>query len=165
MARGMSRLETLYAEHARPALRLAYLLTGDLHRAEDIVQDAFVRVAGRFRHLGSINDFQRYLNQMVLNLTRDQFRRLRVERRFLERERVDAAPSNSHRYVVEDETVVMQALAILSARQRTAIVLRYYEDFSEQQIADALDCSISAVKSLLLRGRQKLRQALEVLGR
>lgn len=158
---GMSRLDQLYATHSRSAVRLAYLLTGDIHCAEDIVQDAFVKLAGRFRHLADVANFEHYLNRIVLNLSRDHFRRLRVQRRYLAREEAEAKTSSTEPISLEDQTVLMQALRKLSSRQRAAVVLRYYRDLSEQQIADTLDCSVGAVKSLLLRGKEKLRDSIE----
>src|SRR5215831_18530804 len=84
------RLGELYREHAEPALRLAYLLTGERALAEDLVQEAFVRVAGRFVHLRDPEAFGAYLRRAVVNLANSHFRRRRVERAYLTRERSDA---------------------------------------------------------------------------
>src|SRR5213080_2978600 len=79
------RLGELYLRHADAAVRLAYLLTGDRALAEDLVQDAFVRLAGRLVHLRDPGAFDAYLRQTVVNLSRSHFRRKKVERAYLER--------------------------------------------------------------------------------
>src|ERR687887_2103997 len=79
------RLGDLYLRHADEAVRLAYLLTGDRHLAEDLVQDAFVRLAGRLVHLRDPGAFHAYLRRTIVNLSNSYFRRRRVERAYLER--------------------------------------------------------------------------------
>ena len=81
-----SLLADLYARHADGALRLSYLLTGDGALAEDLVQDAFVRVAGRLLHLRDPGGFHAYLRKTIVNLARSHYRRRAVERRYLERQ-------------------------------------------------------------------------------
>src|SRR6266550_1806162 len=80
------RLGELYRRHAPDAVRLAYLLTGDRALAEDLVQDAFVRMFGRFRDLRNPDAFGAYLRRTVVNLANSHFRRLKVERAYLARE-------------------------------------------------------------------------------
>ena len=80
-------LEDLYVRHAPEAVRLAFLLTSDAALAEDITQEAFIRVAGRFQHLRSPGAFDAYLRRTVVNLCMSHHRRRRVERTYLERER------------------------------------------------------------------------------
>src|SRR2546425_3976876 len=79
------RLGELYVRHADDAVRLAYLLTGDRALAEDLVQDAFVRTAGRLIHLRDPGAFGAYLQRTVVNLSHSHFRRKKVERAYLER--------------------------------------------------------------------------------
>src|SRR5438874_4654487 len=79
------RLGELYVRHADDAVRLAYLLTGDRAMAEDLVQDAFVRLAGRLTHLRDPGAFEAYLRRTVVNLANSHFRRRKVERAYLER--------------------------------------------------------------------------------
>src|SRR5206468_5830396 len=83
-------LGDLYVRHAPEALRLAYLLTGDRGLAEDLVQDAFVRLAGRMIHLRSPGGFHAYLRTTVVNLVRSHGRHRRVEARFAERRSTSA---------------------------------------------------------------------------
>lgn len=85
--RPAGRLEALYRAHAPEALRLAFLLTGDLGLAEDLTQDAFVKVLGRFQDLRNRDAFWWYLRKAIVNLARSSFRRRRVERAYLERQR------------------------------------------------------------------------------
>jgi RNA polymerase sigma factor (sigma-70 family) len=88
--RQAGRLEELYERHAADAVRLAYLVTSDRELARDIAQDAFVRVAGRFRHLRYPDAFDAYLRRTVVNLCLSHFRHQRVEREYVQRE--GAAP-------------------------------------------------------------------------
>src|ERR671923_2407588 len=80
------RLGELYLRHADDAVRLAYLLTGDHALAEDLVQDAFVKLAGRLIHLRDPGAFDAYLRRTVVNLANSHFRRKRLERAYLKRE-------------------------------------------------------------------------------
>lgn len=149
------RLETLYAAHAPGAARLAYLLTGDRALAEDLVQEAFVRMFGRFRDLRNPDAFGAYLRKTVVNLARSHFRRKGVERTYLERE--SRLPSSTQS-PGHDE--MWDTLKKLKPRQRAAIVLRYYEDLTEAQTADVLGCAVGTVKSLVSRGLEQLRAGL-----
>lgn len=148
------RMGELYARYAPGAARLAYLLTGDRATADDLVQEAFVRVFGRFRDLRDPGAFESYLRRTVVNLTNSHFRRLRTEREYVRRRRVER-PVSIPDIAARDE--MWQALQRLPARQRTAIVLRYYEDLSEAATADALRCPVGTVKSLVSRGLERLR--------
>ena len=77
------RLEELYVRNAPGALRLAYFLTGNRELAEDLVQEAFVRVAGRFRHLRVPDAFDAYLRRTIVNLSTSQLRRAKLERAYV----------------------------------------------------------------------------------
>ena len=149
-------LERLYVSHIDGAVRLAYLMTGDREKAQDIAHDAFVKMAGRFHDLRHRDAFPAYLRSTVLNLSRSYLRRLRVQRDYVQREA--ARPEASPRSIdLESRDEMWAALQKLPHRRRAAIVLRYYEDLTEQQTADALGCSISAVKALVARGLEGLR--------
>ncbi|HYU56445.1 MAG TPA: SigE family RNA polymerase sigma factor [Actinomycetota bacterium] len=151
------RLAELYRRHAPDAVRLAYLLTGDRVLAEDLVQDAFVKLAGRFRDLRDPDAFAAYLRRTVVNLTNSHWRRTRLERAHAEREgrRLRDAPVAAAGTEERDE--LWTALRRLPRRQRAAIVLRYYEDLSEARIAEVLGVRPGTVKSLVSRGMDALR--------
>jgi RNA polymerase sigma-70 factor (sigma-E family) len=151
-----SRLAELYVRHGPGAVRLAYLLTGDAGLAEDLVQDAFVKLAGRFVDLRDPDAFAAYLRSTVVNLARMHFRHRRVERAYVQRqERMPRA----HAILpdVASHEAMKRALLRLPERQRAAIVLRFYEDLSDAQIAETLGCRPGTVRSLVSRGVQALR--------
>ena len=150
------RLAELYRRYSGEAIRLAYLLTGDRALAEDLVQDAFVKLAGRFADLRDPTRFEPYLRKTVVNLTRMHFRRRGVERRYLERAASEPR-ALAHLPDVASYQHMKQVLMTLPYRQRAAIVLRYYEDLSDEQIAVVLRCRPGTVKSLLSRGVASLR--------
>jgi RNA polymerase sigma-70 factor (sigma-E family) len=158
-APGGGVLADLYERHAPAAGRLAYLLTGDRVLAEDLVQEAFVRVVGRFRHLRVPDAFEAYLRRTIVNLHTSQLRRRRLERAYLEREgRTEASTTNPD---VDAREELWREVLALPPRQRAAVVLRFYEDLSERETADALGCSPSAAKSLVARAMQTLRARIE----
>ena len=155
-----SRLAELYQRHAHEGVRLAYLITGDRALAEDLVQDAFVRLAGRLLHLRDPGGFEAYLRKTIVNLANAYFRRRKVERRYMERQagqRQSAAGDPD----VPTRLAIREALRSLPTRQRTAIVLRFFEDLSEAQTADVMRCRPGTVKSLVSRGMDKLRPLME----
>lgn len=152
----MDRLEEAYVRNAPAALRLAYFLTGNREQAEDLVQEAFARVAGRFRHLRGVDDLDAYLRRAVVNLFSSGLRRRRLERAWLERERSGRIEHHAaHDPAERDE--VWQALQRLPDRQRTAVVLRFYEDLTERDAAALMDCTTGALNSLVVRAMQSLR--------
>jgi RNA polymerase sigma-70 factor (sigma-E family) len=153
-------LGELYERTAPGAVRLAYLLTGDRSVAEDITQDAFVRVSGHLAHLREGGTFDAYLRRAVVNLAKNHFRRRSVERAFLERAR-PATANPGHEQPLVERAATMAALARLPQRQRAAIVLRFYEDLTEDAIAQILRCRNGTVRSLVTRGVQALRADIQ----
>jgi RNA polymerase sigma factor (sigma-70 family) len=152
-----SRLEELYLRHAPDAVRVAYLLTGDAALAQDLGQEAFVRVAARLVHLRNPDSFGAYLRQTVVNLVRMHARRRRAERAALQR----AAALPVEPPVLPDvagRDSLRGALLRLPVRQRAAIVLRFYEDLSERDAAGVLRCRPGTVASLVSRGMATLRR-------
>ncbi len=155
-AEGGGRLAELYARHAAEAIRLAYFLTGDRLLAEDLVQDAFVKLAGRLVHLRDPGAFDAYLRRTVVNLANSSFRRKRVEREYLRRSASEpAAIADAPDADRRDE--LWTDLQRLTARQRAAIVLRIYEDLPEARVAEILGCRPGTVRSLVSRGLAQLR--------
>lgn len=155
----VGRLEDLYVRHAPAALRLAFFLTGDRELAQDLVQDAFVRIAGRFRYLRMPDAFDAYLRKTVVNLFTSYLRRLRLERAEIARERTERRFEPRVGDSVEHDEVV-RALRRLPERQRVAAVLRFYEDLTEREAAEVMRCSTSAVNSLVSRAMVALRDEM-----
>ena len=153
------RLADLYERHVGRAVALAALVGGDADAAEDIAHEAFIRTAGRLSGLRDQSAFDAYLRRTVVNLCRARARRASIERRYLgwlvQRD-VDQAPSRT-----EDQDILWRALGELPHRQRTAVVLRYYEDLSEVQTADAMRCSPRAVNALVSRAMASLRERIQ----
>jgi RNA polymerase sigma-70 factor (sigma-E family) len=150
------RLANLYARHAAEAIRLAYMMTGDRPLAEDLVQDAFVKLAGRLAHLRDPDAFDAYLRRTIVNLANSSFRRRRIERTYLARTAAEpAAVADPHDPGRRDE--LWTGLQRLPVRQRTVIVLRIYEDLPERRVAEILGCRPGTVRSLLSRGLAQLR--------
>ena len=156
---GSDRLADLYAAHSEAAVRLAYLLTGNRAAAEDLAQEAFVKICGRFAHLREPERLGGYLFRTITNLARSRARRAQLHDRVVARQ----APTTSTEPVdIDRREELWRALMKLPIRQRAAIFLRYYQDMSETQAADVLGCSPSAVKSLVAHAMQKLRK--QVIG-
>jgi RNA polymerase sigma-70 factor (sigma-E family) len=148
------RLGELYRRHAGDAARLAYLVTGDRALAEDIVQEAFVRLYGRFRDLRNPDAFDVYLRRTVVNLANSHFRHRKVERKH---EPAIASEPSSEAPDLGERDELWTVLQSLPERQRTAIVLRFYEDLSEVSTAEVMGCPVGTVKSLVSRGLASLR--------
>lgn len=157
LERGLGPLASLYEEHAARAFRLAFLLTGDHDTAEDLVQDAFVKLIGRFADLRNPESFDIYLRRTVVTMSYGLFRRRRTERAYLAREWGLGERTSDVIPDVERKDELLTQLQRIAPRQRAALVLRYYEDLSEQQAADVLGCSLRTVKSLVTRGIQAMR--------
>src|SRR5215210_7157174 len=144
-----SSMEDLYSANAQRAGRLAYFLVGDRELAQDLVQEAFLRVFARWGNLREAHSFAPYLNRTIVNLANKTHRRRRIERRYLDKQPRIEAVASTRDYETADE--LWRELQSLSQRQRTAIVLRYYEDLSDHQAAEAMGCSETAVASLVQR--------------
>ena len=151
------RMAELYERHSGAGLRLAYLLTGgDRPAAEDLLHEAFIRCVGRFRHLRVPDAFDAYLRRAIVNLHTSGLRHTKLERAQAARER--GAPARvSSMPDIAGRHDLWRSLSALPARQRAALVLRYYEDLSERDTAEVLGCSLPAVKSLIARGTEALR--------
>jgi DNA-directed RNA polymerase specialized sigma24 family protein len=153
VATEIESLEDAYRRQ-RPALvRLAYVLTGSAELAEDVVHDAFVATSRRWADLTNTDS---YLRRAVVNHARSSHRRAGRERDKLLRFGGLAATPQVPPEI--DETWAL--LGELSPRQRAALVLRFYEDLPEAEIADLLGCRPGTVKSLIHRGLAEVREAL-----
>jgi RNA polymerase sigma-70 factor (sigma-E family) len=140
-------------------VRTAYLLTGDRQLAEDLVQNALASAMVSWRRLRDVTDLDAYLHTAVVNAQNRWWRRRWHGEIPTERLPEAAAPDETAK--LEGSHDLLEALRRLPARQREAVVLRYYEDLSEAQAARVLGCSVGTVKSQTSRGLAKLRLALE----
>ena len=151
----------LYRVHYSTMVKVAFLLTRDSGRSEELVQDAFVDLYGRWDRLRDHDAVVGYLRQSVLNRARSSLRHLKVVRahdaRATLRDVVSAESSALDR--IRSETI-LGSLAGLPTRQREVLVLRYYGQLSEAEIAAALGISTGAVKTHSSRGLKALRPVL-----
>jgi RNA polymerase sigma-70 factor (sigma-E family) len=138
--------------------RVAFLLTGDHHAAEDLLQVALIRLAAKWSQLRRDGNPDAYLRKILhhehISIWR-RSRHLRDEKTFAE---VPDQPLADGAEDVVRRMMVRQALARLTPRQRSVIVLRFFEDLSEADTAEALGCSPGTVKSQTSHALQRLRQ-------
>jgi len=150
----------LYAAHYRSLVRLAVLLVGDLATAEEVVQDSFVAVHASWRRLRDSGKALPYLRRCVVNRSRSVLRHRVIVDRNLLQPPPDMPSAEQGAMVLLERSAVVAALHRLSARQREALVLRYYAEFTEAQIASAMGISRGAVKSHTSRAISALRGVL-----
>ncbi len=155
-------LERLYAAHWRRLVRLSVLLVHDQGLAEEIVQDAFVAMHGRWRRLRDPDKALGYLRQSIVNRSRSALRhRSVVERHAGAHGPLEPCPGTDAGTTEQARRAeVLGALRLLPTRQREVIALRYYLDLSETEIAQALGISRGAVKSHASRAAAALRDLL-----
>ncbi|HSE70049.1 MAG TPA: SigE family RNA polymerase sigma factor [Nocardioidaceae bacterium] len=154
-------VEELYAAHYRQLVRLAVLLVRDVDTAEEVVQDSFVAMHGRWRGLREPDKGLAYLRQTVVNRSRSVLRHRAVQERHVPAAFPDQPGADEDAVASERRAVVLDALRELPDRQREVLALRYYLDLSEAQIADTLGISRGAVKSHASRGVSALRHLLK----
>jgi RNA polymerase sigma-70 factor (sigma-E family) len=154
-------ITVLYSLQWVRLVRLAALLTRDGSVAEEIVQDAFVALHRRWNSLGDRVAAQAYLRTSVVNGARSALRHRGVEERYRQPGPPEPAGPEEHAVRSTEDARVMAALRTLSRRQQEVLVLRYYGDLSEQDIAATLGLSKGAVKSHAHRALAALRSALE----
>jgi len=154
--------EMFVTEHYPALLGYAFLLTGDPADAEDLLQTGLVRVGLAWSRLRDRSAAPAYVRKI---LVRECANGWRSRSREVARLRRVASPGPQPDIAgqVADSDVVWRALNSLSARQRAAIVLRFYDDLTEMQIAETLGCSAGTVKSLSSRALAKLRAAPDML--
>jgi RNA polymerase sigma-70 factor (sigma-E family) len=155
-------IERLYRTHRLGMVRLALLLVDDRETAEDIVQDAFAAVHRRWDSIATEEAALPYLRRCVVNGARSALRRRRTARRYPQPDEsaLTSDPPDQQVLLAEEHREVLAALSRLSTRQREVLVLRYWSELTESQIAATLGISIGAVKSMAARGRDALATAL-----
>jgi RNA polymerase sigma-70 factor (sigma-E family) len=151
----------LYSAHWRPLVRLAALLTGDASVAEEIVQDAFVALYHRWRSLGDAGAALGYVRACVVNGARSRVRHRAVEERHRPAPAPEPAGPEEVAVRASEDARVLAALRGLPRRQQEVLVLRYYADLSEADIAAAIGVSRGSVKRHASRGMAALRERLE----
>ncbi len=153
-----------YRSQHEPMLRLAYLLTQSRPVAEELVQDSFIRVQP---HWPALDQPAAYLRRTVTNACYSYHRRRRLEEATFARPLSDperfpgGAEYPDFGRIHDDHDEMWDALAQLAPRRRAVLVLRYYLDLSEAEIADSLGCRPGTVKSLSHRALADLRKALQ----
>jgi RNA polymerase sigma-70 factor (sigma-E family) len=151
----------LYSAHYRSLVRLAALLVRDVGTAEEVVQDSFVAMNGAWRRLRDSEKALSYLRQSVVNRSRSVLRHRVVVDRNAPKPAPDEPSAEHGALALVERTAVIEALRTLPPRQREALVLRFYADMSEAQIAETMAISRGAVKSHTARAMQALRTVLE----
>jgi RNA polymerase sigma-70 factor (sigma-E family) len=141
-------------------VRLSVLLVRDEPTAEEVVQDAFVAMHGRWSKLEDPHRAVAYLRQAVVNRSRSVLRHRGVQARYVEQPPADVPAADSGALAGERRRMVLDALQQLSERQREVLALRYYLDLDEAAIAEHLGISRGAVKSHASRGAAALRLLL-----
>ncbi len=154
-------LADLWREEYRHLVRLAVLLVDRRDLAEEIVQEAFVKLDRAWDRVDDQDRRPAYLRSIVCNLSRSGLRRRRLARRVRPEPQPDAAAAEHHAMLRDDQRAVLDALATLSERQRQCLVLRFYDDGTETQIAEALGISVGSVKTHLHRGLRAMAERLE----
>ncbi|WP_370447595.1 SigE family RNA polymerase sigma factor [Kitasatospora sp. SolWspMP-SS2h] len=152
----VDQLTDTYRAHYRSLLRLAALLLDDLSSCEDVVQEAFIRVHAARRRVRDPEKTLAYLRQTVVNLSRSTLRR-----RLLPKPMPDMASAEEGAYDALERDELKAALRGLQRRQREVLVLRYYADLTEAQVAEVLGISIGSVKAYGSRGLAALRVRME----
>ena len=153
----------LFRTEGRSLVRLARLFVDDRDAAEDIVQEAFLRLA---RHAGRIDSIERapaYLRSIVLNLARDHNRRglVSLRHRSTAGREIDVVDDTADQLArTEEHRTVLDAVRLLPTRQRDCITLKYFEEMSIEQIASTLGVSANSVKTHLQRAMTALDRKL-----
>ena len=150
-----AEFHTFVAARWAHLVRTAGLLTGDPGHAEDVVQSALVRVYSSWSRVSGARDVDAYVMRIVLNQNKDRFRRKRVAEQLTAEP--PEVPFRDPTADLAQRSALLAALTALPARQRAVVVLRYWEDFAESQVASILGCSVGTVKSQAARALAKLR--------
>jgi RNA polymerase sigma-70 factor (sigma-E family) len=151
----------LYNAHYRSLVRLAALLLRDVGTAEEVVQESFVAMHSGWRRLRDSEKALSYLRQSVVNRSRSVLRHRVVVDRNAPKPPPDMPSAEHGAIALLERSAVIAALQTLPARQREAVVLRFYADMSEAQIAETMRISRGAVKSHTARAMAALRTILE----
>lgn len=159
------RAFTEYASGAARSLRrTAYLMTGDWHRADDVVQNALVKLYVAWPRLARSGGFPTYARRVVVNAAIDESRKGSRREHPTEQAGAHEVDERDRTREIDDRLLIISALAGLPARQRATVVLRYYDDLSVNETAEVLGCTPGTVKSQTARGLDALRELLVAAG-
>ena len=153
------QLRALFEQEYEPLCRLAYVMLRDAFAAEEAVMDAFLKAFTGWRRIASLDRPDLYVRKVVVNVCTSRLRRRAVEARYVRRAERSRATASE-----EFDLDVWAAVLELPSRQRACVVLRYFEDRTEEETAALLDCSVGTVKSQLAKARRKLKDVLQVSG-
>jgi len=157
----VDQLTETYREHYRSLLGLAALLLDDPASCEDVVQEAFIRVHSARKRVREPEKTLAYLRQTVVNLSRSALRRRILGLKLLSKPMPDMASAEEGAYEQLERDELIKAMRGLQRRQREVLVLRYFADMTEAQVADVLGLSLGSVKAYGSRGIAALRVAME----
>jgi RNA polymerase sigma-70 factor (sigma-E family) len=154
-------ITAMYHAEYRSLVRMSAVLLGDVGTAEEVVQDSFIAMHGAWRRLRDADKAVHYLRRSVMNRSRSVLRHRVVIDKHLPAGEPDMPSAEQSAITRFERSAVIAALRTLPDRQREALVLRYYLDLSEEEVAAAMEISRGAVKSHTARGKAALRSALE----
>ncbi|MFF7171762.1 MULTISPECIES: SigE family RNA polymerase sigma factor [Streptomyces] len=157
----VDHLTETYRAHYRSLLGLAALLLDDTASCEDVVQEAFIRVHSARKRVRDPEKTLAYLRQTVVNLSRSALRRRILGLKLLSKPMPDMASAEEGAYDLLERDSLIKAMKGLQRRQREVLVLRYFSDMTEAQVADTLGISLGSVKAYGSRGIAALRVAME----
>ncbi|MEU2054039.1 SigE family RNA polymerase sigma factor [Streptomyces bungoensis] len=157
----VDHLTETYRAHYRSLLGLAALLLDDTASCEDVVQEAFIRVHSARKRVRDPEKTLAYLRQTVVNLSRSALRRRILGLKLLSKPMPDMASAEEGAYDQLERRDLIKAMKGLQRRQREVLVLRYFADMTEAQVAETLGISLGSVKAYGSRGIAALRIAME----
>ncbi|MFE9255656.1 SigE family RNA polymerase sigma factor [Streptomyces sp. NPDC006879] len=157
----VDHLTATYRQHYRSLLGLAALLLDDTASCEDVVQEAFIRVHSARNRVRDPEKTLAYLRQTVVNLSRSALRRRILGLKLLSKPMPDMASAEEGAYDLLEREELIKAMRGIQRRQREVLVLRYFADMTEAQVAETLGISLGSVKAYGSRGIAALRVAME----
>lgn len=156
-----TEFEAFAARHVDGLVRTAFLMVGDQGDAEDLVQECLLRVARRWPRVRSMDHSGAYARRVLFNLILDGRRtRARRHEELMDGRSSDQPPQQDALPEPEERLDLLRALGALPPRQRAILVLRYFADLPESEIANTLECAPGTVKSNAARGLERLREAI-----
>jgi RNA polymerase sigma-70 factor (sigma-E family) len=164
MAHGDDEYAVFVRARSHALLRSAYLLTGDQHLAEDLVQEALARTHRGWSRLHEAGNAEAYARRIMYHMQVSVWRRRKVAEDLLGELPDRSDHSHEDAEAITRRMTVERALRSLSAKQRAVVVLRYFEDHTEAEAANTLGVSVSTVKTQTARALERLRKLVPELG-